>query len=174
MLVDLSSIIKVTGARQEISGEVGFDNAQFLGETYSFPEPLSISGEIYNNGKSLSLTARVTGSMETECSRCLKPIKVDVDYEIDELLSRVEDGADPENEDIIVFEGHEIELDGIAADHFLMNVSGKYLCKDDCKGLCPVCGHDLNEGDCGCSDDVIDPRWQALADILNQQKDSAE
>lgn len=174
MLVDLSSIIKVTGAKKELDGHVGFSDTQFLGETYDFPEPLAIKGEIYNNGKSLSLKANVSGYMMTECSRCLKPIKVDVSYDIDELLSRVEDGADPDNDDIIVFEGHEIELDGIAAENFLMNVSGKYLCKVDCKGLCSICGHDLNEGDCGCNHDVIDPRWQALADILNQQKNSAE
>ncbi|MGN1116913.1 MAG: YceD family protein [Candidatus Ornithomonoglobus sp.] len=174
MLIDLSSIIKVTGAKLTLDGNVGFDNAQFLGETYRFPKPLKINGEIYNNGKSLVLDARVTGSMKTECARCLKEIDVDVDYDIHELLSRVEDGADPKDEDIILFEGYEVELDDIAADNFLMNVSGRYLCREDCKGLCPECGHDLNEGDCGCDRDVIDPRWQALADILNQQKNSEE
>lgn len=174
MFIDLSSIIKVTGAKKEIDGAVGFTNAEFLGETYRFPEPLRIKGEIYNNGKSLVLSAKVTGTMKTECGRCLKEIEVAVDYDIHELLSRAEDGADPEDEDIILFEGHEVELDEIAVDHFLMNVSGKYLCKEDCKGLCPRCGHDLNEGDCGCDREVIDPRWQALADILNQQKESED
>lgn len=171
MLVDLSPIIKVTGAKIELDNEVGLKNAEFLGETYSFSEPLRIKGEIYNNGQSLTLAADVFGRMHTECARCLKPIELDVDFEINELLSRAEDGA-REDEDIILFDGYEIELDDIVTDNFLMNVSGKYLCSEDCAGLCPKCGHDLNEGDCGCDREYIDPRWQALADILNQQKNS--
>lgn len=171
MLVDLSPIIKVTGAKIELDNEVGLKDAEFLGETYSFREPLRIKGEIYNNGQSLTLAAAVSGIMQTECARCLKPIEVNVDFEINELLSRAEDGA-KEDEDIILFDGYEIELDEIVTDNFLMNVSGKYLCNEDCAGLCPKCGHDLNESDCGCDREYIDPRWQALADILNQQKKS--
>ena len=171
MLVDLSAIIKVTGAKIELNDNVGFNNAEFLGETYTFNEPLRITGEIYNNGQSLTLEARVTGKMTTECARCLKPIEVEVDFNIHELLSRAEDGAHGD-EDIILFDGHEIELDEIVTDHFLMSISGRYLCKEDCKGLCSNCGQDLNEGDCGCDREYIDPRWQALADILNQQKDN--
>jgi uncharacterized protein len=174
MLVDVSSIIKVTGAKIKLDGNVEFNDAEFLGETYSFPEPLKLTGEIYNNGQSLTLVAHVTGDMKTDCARCLKEIDVPVDFDIHELLSRAEDGANTDDEDIILFEGYEIDLGNIAVDNFLMNVEGKYLCKEDCKGLCPTCGHDLNEGDCGCDNEYIDPRWQALADILNQQKDSEE
>lgn len=170
MLVDLSPIIKVTGEKIILDGCVGFNSAEFLGETYTFNEPLKINGEIYNNGQSLTLDATVTGKMQTECARCLKPIEVDVNFDVYELLSRTEDGADGD-EDIILFDGHEIELDDIVTDHLLMNISGRYLCKEDCAGLCPECGHNLNEGDCGCNREYIDPRWQALADILNQQKD---
>lgn len=171
MVIDVSPIIKVAGARAEIDGCVGFDGVGFLGETYTFPKPLRIKGEIYNNGKALSLCARVTGLMRTECARCLREIEVGVDYEINELLERAEDGAEPEDGDVILFEGHEVELDEIAEDNFLMNVSGRYLCREDCEGLCPVCGHDLNEGDCGCGREAIDPRWQALADILEGQSE---
>ena len=54
--------------------------------------------------------------------------------------------------------------------NFLMNVEGKYLCSEDCKGLCQHCGADLNEGDCGCSQENIDPRWAALVDIMEKDK----
>ena len=107
--------------------------------------------------------------MKTECARCLKEIEVDVDFDIDELLSKNEEGVDTDG-DLILFDGHEIDISGIVADRFLMNISGRYLCSEDCKGLCPTCGHDLNESDCGCNNEYVDPRWQALADILNQQK----
>ena len=172
MKVDVSAIMKVAGASVAVNGSVGFDSAGFLGESYTFEEPLAVKGEIYNNGQTLTLDIHVSGSMKTECSRCLKEIRADVDFDIEEFLSRSDtDKEQPEDEDVILFEGHEVELDPIVHDRFLMELSGRYLCSEDCRGLCPVCGHDLNEGDCGCSREQIDPRWQALADILAQQKD---
>ncbi len=170
MKIDLSSVIKVTGAEVKFSGDAGFNNAEFLGEDYRFDEPLKITGRIYNNGQSLTLEADVTGNMVTECARCLDEIRVDVGFSVNELLSQRKEN-DAESEDIILFDGYEIELDEIIADHFLMNISGRYLCSEDCKGLCPTCGKNLNEGDCDCDNDYIDPRWQALADILNQTKE---
>lgn len=170
MTVDLSNIIKVSGARLELDGDIELGEAQFLGENYRFPAPLSIKGEIYNNGQSLTLVANVAGSMLTECARCLKEIEVPLNFEVQELLSRAEDGTD-KDEDIILFDGTEIDLDDIVADNFLMNISGRYLCSESCKGLCPTCGHNLNDGDCGCNHEVIDPRWQALADILERSKE---
>lgn len=170
MRVDLSNIIKVSGARIELDGDIELKDTEFMGETYKFEKPLRIKGEIYNNGQSMTFAADVTGNMITNCARCLSEIKVPVDFNIHELLSRAEDGAD-KDEDIILFDGYEIEIDDIVTDSFLMNISGRYLCSEDCKGLCPICGHNLNEGDCGCDHEVIDPRWQALADILNQSKE---
>ncbi len=170
MKVDLSSVIKVTGAEVKLSSTVGFGDAEFLGETYKFIEPLKVEGRVYNNGQSLTLEAQVFGRMITECARCLDDVETDVEFSVHELLSQREEGAD-EDEDIILFDGYEIELDDIIADHFLMNISGRYLCSEDCKGLCPVCGQNLNHGECDCDNEYIDPRWQALADILNQTEE---
>ena len=170
MKVDLSSVIKVTGAEVKLSSTVGFGDAEFLGETYRFIEPLKVEGRVYNNGQSLTLEAEVSGRMITECARCLDEVEADVEFSVHELLSQREEGAE-EDEDIILFDGYEIELDDIIADHFLMNISGRYLCSDDCKGLCPACGENLNHGECDCDNEYIDPRWQALADIMNQTKE---
>ncbi len=170
MKADVSAIIKVTGAAVKLDDFVELGEAVFLGETYRFLKPLKIVGEIYNNGQTLSLKANVTGSMHTECSRCLKDIEVDVDFDIDELLARIEEGEEPD-EDIIPFEGYEVDIDSIVADSFRLNIMGSYLCDEDCKGLCPACGKDLNEGPCDCVYDYIDPRWQALADILKKQQE---
>ena len=168
MTIDVSQIIKITGARIDICNDIDLQVADFLGGSYKFPNPLKAEGEIYNNGKSLTLSVHITGKMETECARCLKPIEVDVDYTVHELLSRAEDNSG--TDDDIIIDGYEVDIDAIAADNFIMNISGKYLCSDDCKGLCPTCGHDLNEGECGCDNEYIDPRWQALADIINNKE----
>ena len=170
MKIDLSSVIKVTGAEVKFDDTVGFGNAEFLGESYVFDAPLAVVGRIYNNGQSLTLEADVRGSMKTECARCLDELETDVEFSVNELLSQRKESQE-DAEDIILFDGYEIELDDIIADHFLMNVSGRYLCSDDCKGLCPQCGTNLNKGECNCKTEYIDPRWQALADILKNSEE---
>ena len=171
MTIDVSAILKEIGGRIDIDGDVMLPDTDFLGETYHFNKPLRIKGHISSNGKSLILKALCEGSMTTRCARCMKEITVPVRFETDENLVRDEggeaDGITPRG-DAVVFGGTEIDIDDIAANSFLMNIEGKYLCKEDCKGLCPECGKDLNEGECGCEKNSVDPRWSALLDIMNK------
>lgn len=167
MNIDLSAVIKETGAEIAISEEIMIDGDSLFGGEYQLTRPLSVTGRVYNNGQSLTLEANVTGEIITQCARCLDDVKVDIDFDIRELMSRREDVSD-DNDDMILFDGYEVDLGEIVADNFVMDVSGKYLCSEDCRGLCPKCGKNLNDGECDCDNEYIDPRWQALADILNQ------
>ena len=88
MKVDLSSVIKVTGAEVKLSSTVGFGDAEFLGETYRFIEPLKVEGRVYNNGQSLTLEANVSGRMLTECAGCVDEFEADVEFSVHELLSQ--------------------------------------------------------------------------------------
>lgn len=167
MILDVSSILKETGGRIDINSEINFEDVDFQGESFHFTSPLTAFGKIYNNGKSLRLTLKVSGKMNVHCARCLKEFETDVDFDVAEDFMQ-EDSAATEDEDIILFSGTEIELIEVVSNSFFMNVSGKYLCSEDCKGLCPKCGKDLNEGDCGCEDDDIDPRWEGLKAIMDK------
>ncbi len=169
MTIDVSTILKEIGGKIGIDGTVTMSDTDFLGEMYHFDEPLKVLGSVSNNGKSLIMKARCIGHMTTQCARCMKDIIVPVDFEIDENLIQG-DGEVNDDEDVILFSKPQIDIDDIAVDSFLMNVEGKYLCKEDCQGLCQQCGADLNEGDCGCGQDNIDPRWSALVDIMNKDK----
>lgn len=169
MTIDVSTILKELGGKIEINGDVKMSDTDFLGEMYHFDEPLKVLGSVSNNGKSLILKADCTGQMTTQCARCMKDINVFVDFKIDENL--VQDNEEVnEDDDVILFSEPQIDIDDIVMDCFLMNVEGKYLCKEDCQGLCQQCGADLNDGECGCSHDNIDPRWAALVDIMNKDK----
>ena len=150
MTIDVSTILKELGGKIDINGDVEMSDTDFLGEMYHFNEPVKVSGSVSNNGKSLILKANCTGHMTTQCARCMKDIVVDIDFDIDENLAQ-DDGSVSSDDDVILFEDVKIDIDDIVANNFLMNVEGKYLCSEDCKGLCQHCGADLNEGDCGCS-----------------------
>lgn len=167
MTIDVSTILKELGGKIAVDGDVAMSDTDFLGEMYHFIEPLKVQGTVSNNGKSLILKAQCKGLMTTQCSRCMKEIEVPVCFEIDENLVQ-DDGEVSEDDDVVLFEEPQIDIDDIAANNFLMNVEGKYLCKEDCKGLCQQCGADLNEGECNCSQDNIDPRWAALVDIMKK------
>ena len=169
MTIDVSTILKELGGKIDINGDVEMSDTDFLGEMYHFNEPVKVSGSVSNNGQSLILKANCTGHMTTQCARCMKDIVVDIDFDIDENLAQ-DDGSVSSDDDVILFEDVKIDIDDIVANNFLMNVEGKYLCSEDCKGLCQHCGADLNEGDCGCSQENIDPRWAALVDIMEKDK----
>lgn len=165
MVIDVSSILKETGGTIKISGEIGVKDTDFLGEVFHFKNPLSIAGSFVNNGKSIILRADVKGQIGVCCARCRKPITVNVKFPVEETFIQGKGDFDSD-EDIYVFSGQTIDLDDVVFNNFLMNVSGKYLCKEDCKGLCSKCGADLNSGECGCKDDNIDPRWEALRAMI--------
>jgi uncharacterized protein len=100
----------------------------------------------------------------------------DVDYTFDlsfehEVVSpdytgEVDEDASPE-----IMEGYHLNVDELINNEILLNWPLKILCKEDCKGICKVCGKNLNDGDCGCDDFVPDPRMAAIKDIFNANKE---
>lgn len=170
MIVDLTGVLKEAGNKISVDGNIELDDVKYLGEDFHFVRPAVFKGSISNSGKSLALTGTVTLCLKVRCARCAKELEKELSYELDEALIREEDNTDPDG-DAVVFSGNEIDLTQIAETGFFMNVPGKFLCSDDCKGLCPQCGADLNLGDCGCDKDDIDPRWEALKKIMDSNKD---
>ena len=171
MLIDLSDIIKDYGGKLRISKSFEMGEVDFLGESFTFLGDCQLEGYIMNNTKSLDLSGTVTGRAQVHCARCQKPVEIDVEFPVSEVLVR-EDGEISEDEDVLVYSGHEVDLSDVLVNSFLMNVSGKYLCSDDCKGLCPNCGTDLNVSDCDCNKEYIDPRWEQLAEIMKNMSDT--
>lgn len=171
MLIDLTDIIKNINGKLEISESFDMPSVDFLGEEFSFKKPCSVKGNILNNSKALELNLTVSGEATVHCARCGKLLTADVNFPVSETLIR-EGGEISDAEDAVLYSGKEIELDDIIVSNFLMNVPVKYLCREDCKGLCPVCGTDLNEGSCDCDKDVIDPRWEKLAEIMKNMTDT--
>lgn len=170
MLVNVAEILKDYGEKIIVNGDVVLDDTEFLGERFVFTGPVHVEGSLINNGKALEFHAHARGEMNVHCARCGRELTVPLEFPIDEVLTQ-DDGTMSAQEDVVMFTGTDIDIRDIAVNHFLMNVQGKYLCKEDCRGLCSKCGKDLNDGPCGCADDEIDPRWAALAEIMKQSSE---
>ncbi|HXT17800.1 MAG TPA: DUF177 domain-containing protein [Gemmatimonadaceae bacterium] len=109
---------------------------------------------------------RIEGSVVHECSRCLAEARADVSDEAHLIFA--ETGAE-ETDDPDVYEldpnAEEIDLRPALREEWLLAAPSFALCNEACKGLCPRCGKDLNEGPCDCEDKSVDPRWDALKQL---------
>ncbi len=149
-------------------GDYPFDTAI---DDVVFTKPAHIDGEIVNMGGYIRLTATVSVEYDTECARCLKPLSRSFEVSFErtvvnqgELVNTSED----DGEDYIEIVDGKLELEEAAAEQLMMEFPMKELCSEDCRGLCPKCGKDLNEGDCDCPKKEIDPRLAILQKLLEK------
>lgn len=155
-----------------------------LGTDYRQVAPIETSGRAdlveEHHGKhkiiqDIRVRGRLDTRLETACARCLEPLVQDVKREFD-LLYRPQ-GADAGRDELSVtdaeaeisyYEGEGLPLEDVAREQVLLAVPLKVTCRDDCKGLCPHCGKNLNESACSCAVEVEEPRWAALKEIRNK------
>lgn len=162
MDINLSDIIKNGADRIDFEGVVELEPISYMGMRISFESVACVKGCVRAGADSVAvLEADVSGELCTECARCLKPVKKSFSAKLSETLVREDSEQKPE--EAVVYEGFTLPLDELVADCIITNIEVKYVCSEECKGLCPKCGKDLNEGDCGCSTDFIDPRLEVLS-----------
>ena len=129
---------------------------------------------LVDGGNEVVLSARLQARVHLSCFRCLKEFDKDLELTMDLAVRRsVEDQSGDslvesmDNE--ILIDGSELDLGDLIVQEILLEVPMKPLCRDDCPGLCPRCGAEKGSGQCSCpEEDVVDPRWQALAKLKNR------
>ena len=169
MKIDLSQIIKCEGGNISFADAIRIAPLKLMGETIAFSDEVKIVGNIVNEGEIFRMQADIKGTMEVRCARCAKPLSREFSVPMSETLVQERDNTDSlHDEDVVVFSGSELEIDTLVENSIFLNLPIKYLCKEDCKGLCPRCGADLNEGNCGCSQKEIDPRLAVLSKLVEQ------
>jgi hypothetical protein len=166
MLLGLSKIIDCPG--QSIPFSVSVDLSDLCyGVSYPVSEPVLAQGTVRNTAGVLMMEGQVRTTIHGICDRCAGSFDREVTFPIDVVL--VTELANEENEDEWVFplEGDSADLDDIVRTVFVLNLDSKLLCKEDCKGLCPRCGKNLNDGPCNCQKE-LDPRFAALKQLLEK------
>ncbi len=112
------------------------------------------------------ITLDITCTYDTVCARCLRNLTRTVTQHSEQCFARV--GTEVEDQDIIAYSGNEIDLSDTVADNIFAAVPVRDLCSEDCRGICPHCGIDLNRGTCHCQESQVDPRLAGLARLLEQ------
>lgn len=170
MRLDLKEIIHVPGASRDFSCTLDLSQMEFFGER-PFQAPVEVSGAVRNMAGALVLSGSARSTVESRCDRCLKPITLKVDIPVETLLA--EELEDEENDEIVLLENGQVDLDTLFTTACILGWEGKHLCREDCAGLCPKCGKDLNDGPCGCGKE-LDPRFAVLAKLLDKEPEGSK
>ena len=169
MIIDLANV----GTEPKmIEREFEPGDIDLEGEVVSLMGPVSITGEMAREGKRAILTANVNADAALVCSRCIEPVERHLDFEFRDIFvepTDLDSGseaeiADDQLDESLAVDG-KIDLVEVVREQLLLAIPEQIFCKDDCRGLCPKCGENLNLIDCKCADDEIDPRWAALKNL---------
>ncbi len=153
------------------------------GEPVLDDEHVRVAGETRVRARARRIDAvvrrggEIATTVEAQCDLCLRAFTVPLELKFETSFTPAESereraenvelhGADL---DTSTYEGGELDFDEVVREQILLGLPTRLRCREDCKGLCPVCGADLNAGECGCRAQEIDPRWAALAALKDRE-----
>lgn len=164
MVIDLEGLMQGSQEQLALDCMLDFSNETLNGRV-PFTTPVHVTGEIRNKAGIVTLDAVAAFTFTFDCDRCAsrteKKMQVPLVHTLLQELSN-----DKDWEDYIVVPDLQLNLADLALEDIYLSLPSKLLCKDDCKGLCPQCGTNLNEASCNCKKEV-DPRLEALLSMLD-------
>lgn len=173
MLMNLTDVFTSEGKDRKESLCYEPDSFLYMGNRYRICEKSLIDMEFANieTGKAL-MKGSMNLVLEIPCDRCLQMVKEPLEIRFEQELFSPDAGAQVEDQDGQDFmHGYGLDVEAFINGEILINMPVKVLCRPDCKGICRVCGHNLNEGECGCDTFVPDPRMAAIKDIFHAGKE---
>jgi uncharacterized protein len=147
-------------------------------EDFRVTSDVQVAGKLFKKGERYRLAGQVRARLEVPCSRCLErfslPVEPDVDLTYQPRPEQTTDAdVELEEEDLTTafYRDHVIDLAEMIREQFYLALPMRPLCREDCRGLCPHCGTNLNAAACGCDVRWEDPRLAGLRSILDHRRD---
>lgn len=162
MKLDLREIIDVPGGRVSFEQELSTER---LGSPsiLSYDRGPTAEGEVLNTAGVLTARGEIEAEMTCLCDRCGAQFKSEKRLNFEAPVVPMGESEDPEAFEL---EGDWLDLDDLLETVYILDMDTKYLCREDCKGICPDCGKNLNEGPCSCRK-KSDPRLAVLEQLLD-------
>lgn len=162
MDLNISGILKTEGAKLSFEFQERFDE---ISASCGTDCPVSVKGVAESAGGSVIIKGEGVFCADMLCDRCLAPVKTEVSFKFSENIAKEQTGG---NDTAARFISNDvIDIGPLVAESIVSAMPMKVLCREDCKGLCPKCGKNLNEGDCRCESSDIDPRFESLRSLFN-------
>lgn len=164
MRLNLCEIIEMPGSNLPFSCELETERLACPAISSFVSLPFA-KGVIRNTAGVLTLTGTIKADMVCICDRCSSEFRCTKEIPLDVKIAA--DLTDEDNPDIFPLDGNWLDLSDVLETCFILNTEVKFLCSEDCAGLCPICGKNLKNGPCGCKKE-IDPRLAVLGQLLDK------
>ncbi|ADO76928.1 protein of unknown function DUF177 [Halanaerobium praevalens DSM 2228] len=158
LYINLSDL-KEVGARKQVELELEFHNFEFANREIEIKDPIELELEIFNTTDSYVVEGEIKAKLILSCSRCLQEYNSTINLDLTENVVKNE-----------MEDQEELYLDEIIMDNIILSLPMKPLCSEDCNGICPQCGQDLNKGECDCEVEILDPRLAKLKDFYDEEQ----
>ena len=168
MLLDVSRECKDPGQSYPFEATADIEPMTVLDDPVRFTD-VRLSGTMTGTGEAVRVSATVEADVESRCALCLEPVTKHLSAEIDALFAREPDPDDP---DQFLLDGYKIETDDVAREALLLELPMRFVCSEDCKGICPSCGTNLNIAPCTCQEggERQNP-FSALSKLLTEDEE---
>jgi uncharacterized protein len=152
----------------ETAGELPADDPVLEGLDVALAQPVRVTGRLQGIGEErFYWQGALRTVVEGECRRCLTPVRVPIQADVAALFTKDPEAQDDPDTYPLAPDATEVDLGPAVREELLLSVPRFAVCRDDCRGLCPQCGQDLNAGSCAC-DPVVDARWQPLKSLKDK------
>lgn len=149
------------------------DELDLSAEGVEFPEPIEVDLSASKTGDELIFQGFVSTKAELECARCLERFESDFSSKIQFVVHLIEinQPQDSDDDDFVVLPktAQEYDIGQRVREAIILELPIKPLCSENCLGLCPMCGTNLNESTCDCTPDKSDERWESLKHLFDEQ-----
>jgi len=162
-MIDLKTLFQVPGETRQISCKVLMADIKMSG-FYPFPTPITVCGRVENEAGIITLRYTAVMDMHVVCDRCLTELDKRQELTFTHVL--VTELSNEDDDSYLVVEDGLLDIEELVVSDILLAMPSKFLCKADCKGLCPTCGTNLNDSECSCEKKQYDPRLEALKGLL--------
>jgi uncharacterized protein len=170
--IDLQSLPPGASALETAVPAADLDLAH---EQFEFTDPIRVELDIAKGEKEIVFDCTVLAPAQVACSRCLNEFEDTVEVPFRLICHRVDadspmlGGEEEEGIRFIPYSATSVPLAGEVRTMLILALPINPVCREDCRGLCPQCGSDLNAGPCGCAGSVADPRWRALEQLRGKE-----
>ncbi|OGC91347.1 MAG: hypothetical protein A2W25_09195 [candidate division Zixibacteria bacterium RBG_16_53_22] len=145
---------------------------ELAAEGFEFPEPIEVILSAAKSGDEIIVQGRISSTIEMECARCLDIFEMELNPRV-QFVIQLLDSNQPEFSDaddfvILPKTTGEFEISDRIRESIILELPLKPLCYEGCRGLCPMCGVNLNETECDCTPDKTDERWDSLKQLFDE------
>lgn len=167
MILQLKDLFDRAGERIPFEFDLDLSHVKH-GADKPIKKPVHITGSVENSTGIVTLGYLAKFTLNTLCDRCLEPIEQNLSLSTKHIV--VNELAGEDNDSFVVCEDYKLDLDELVTADIVLELPIRILCRDDCKGLCPRCGTNLNESTCNCETKQVDPRLEVLLQLLEEDE----